>query len=80
MKIEHALAVAATMLTSLRYLWVQGYGASPSGHDLLAMVRPYWNIEVIPSRHVVVNNQQDHSVVTEHPTQFLAYYSLRSLL
>lgn len=74
---EHALAVAATRLTSLRYLWVQGYGASASGHDLLAMARPYWNIEVIPSRRMVVNNQQDRRpVVIEHPAHILAYYSL----
>ncbi|WJX64118.1 Coronatine-insensitive protein 1 [Trifolium repens] len=75
---EYALAVAATRLKSLRYLWVQGYGASSSGRDLLAMARPYWNIEVIPSRRVVVNNQQDESVVMEmeHPAHILAYYSL----
>lgn len=74
---EHALAVAATRLKSLRYLWVQGYGASASGHDLLAMARPYWNIEVIPSRRMVVNNQQDRRpVVIEHPAHILAYYSL----
>ncbi|KAL2317156.1 hypothetical protein Fmac_031032 [Flemingia macrophylla] len=73
---EYALAVAATRLTSLRYLWVQGYGASPSGRDLLAMARPYWNIELIPSRHVVVNNQQEEPVIVEHPAHILAYYSL----
>lgn len=73
---EYALAIAATRLTSLRYLWVQGYGASPSGRDLLAMARPYWNIELIPSRRVVVNNQQEEPVVVEHPAHILAYYSL----
>ncbi|XP_014496267.1 coronatine-insensitive protein 1 [Vigna radiata var. radiata] len=71
---ERALAVAATRLTSLRYLWVQGYGASPSGHDLLAMARPFWNIELIPSRKVP--NHQDETVVVEHPAHILAYYSL----
>ncbi|QCE01305.1 coronatine-insensitive protein 1-like [Vigna unguiculata] len=73
---EYALAVAATRLTSLRYLWVQGYGASPSGRDLLAMARPYWNIELIPSRRVVVSNQQEEPIVVEHPAHILAYYSL----
>ncbi|KAJ1426405.1 Leucine-rich repeat, cysteine-containing subtype [Sesbania bispinosa] len=73
---EYALAVAATRLTSLRYLWVQGYGASPSGGDLLAMARPYWNIELIPSRRVVVNNHPEEPVVVEHPAHILAYYSL----
>nr|AFK44542.1 unknown [Lotus japonicus] len=74
---EHALAVAATQLTSLRYLWVQGYGASPTGRDLLAMARPFWNIELIPSRRVVVNNNMDGPVVSvHHPAHILAYYSL----
>ncbi|TKY56832.1 Coronatine-insensitive protein 1 [Spatholobus suberectus] len=58
------------------YLWVQGYGASPSGRDLLAMARPYWNIELIPSRRVVVNNHLEEPVVVEHPAHILAYYSL----
>ncbi|KAL2333333.1 hypothetical protein Fmac_014546 [Flemingia macrophylla] len=73
---ERALAVAATQLTSLRYLWVQGYGATPSGRDLLAMARPFWNIELIPSRKVAVNNSTDEIVVVEHSAHILAYYSL----
>ena len=73
---ERALAVAATQLTSLRYLWVQGYGVSPSGRDLLAMARPFWNIELIPSRKVAMNTNSDETVVVEHPAHILAYYSL----
>ncbi|MED6173005.1 Coronatine-insensitive protein [Stylosanthes scabra] len=73
---ERALAVAAMRLASLRYLWVQGYGASSSGRDLLAMARPFWNIELIPSRHVAVNNNPEMPVVIEHPAHILAYYSL----
>ncbi|RDX76639.1 Coronatine-insensitive protein 1 [Mucuna pruriens] len=73
---EHALAMAATQLTSLRYLWVQGYGASPSGHDLLAMARPFWNIELIPSRKVAFSNRPNETLVVEHPAHILAYYSL----
>ncbi|RDX96432.1 Coronatine-insensitive protein 1, partial [Mucuna pruriens] len=73
---EHALAIAATQLTSLRYLWVQGYGASHNGNDLLAMARPYWNIELIPSRRVVVTNPPEEPVVVDHPAHILAYYSL----
>ncbi|XP_057725662.1 coronatine-insensitive protein 1-like [Arachis stenosperma] len=69
---EYALAVAATRLTSLRYLWVQGYGASRSGRDLLAMARPFWNIELIPSRRVALNDNAE----VEHPAHILAYYSL----
>nr|ANB66331.1 coronatine insensitive 1 [Camellia sinensis] len=73
---EYALAIAALQLTSLRYLWVQGYRASETGHDLLAMVHPFWNIELIPSRQVVVNGQLGEQVVVEHPAHILAYYSL----
>ncbi|CAL0315749.1 unnamed protein product [Lupinus luteus] len=73
---EYALAVAATRLTSLRYLWVQGYGASQSGCGLLAMARPYWNIEIIPSRHVVTNDDPEEPIFVEHPAHILAYYSL----
>ncbi|KAL4350250.1 hypothetical protein AHAS_Ahas10G0123200 [Arachis hypogaea] len=73
---ERALAIAAMRLASLRYLWVQGYGASSSGRDLLAMARPFWNIELIPSRHVAVNNNPEMPVIIEHPAHILAYYSL----
>ncbi|KAL2541647.1 Coronatine-insensitive protein 1 [Abeliophyllum distichum] len=64
---ERALAMAAMQLTSLRYLWVQGY-RSVSHLDLLKMVRPNWNIELIPARVV-----QD---VVFDPAHILAYYSL----
>ncbi|GAV56796.1 hypothetical protein CFOL_v3_00338 [Cephalotus follicularis] len=75
---ERALAAAVMQLTSLRYLWVQGYRASPTGRDLLAMARPFWNIELIPSRRVVVNDdlQDGENVVLEQPAHILAYYSL----
>lgn len=73
---EHALAVTVMQLTSLRYLWVQGYRASQSGRDLLAMARPFWNIELIPARRVVMNDQVGEAVVVEHPAHILAYYSL----
>jgi coronatine-insensitive protein 1 len=67
---EQALAIAVLQLSYLRYLWVHGYGES-DGRDLLAMVRPFWNIELIPSRRVVVD-----SVEIDHPAHILAYYSL----
>ncbi|KAM5556613.1 coronatine-insensitive protein 1-like [Rosa sericea] len=73
---ERALAVAVMQLTALRYLWVQGYRGSPTGHDLLAMARPYWNIELIPPRRVEVVDQNGEAVVVEHPAHILAYYSL----
>ncbi|CAK9323829.1 unnamed protein product [Citrullus colocynthis] len=73
---EQALAASVMQLTSLRYLWVQGYRGSSSGRDLLAMARPFWNIELIPSRQVVVPDQVGEMVVAEHPAHILAYYSL----
>ncbi|XP_042491288.1 coronatine-insensitive protein 1-like [Macadamia integrifolia] len=73
---ERALALAVMQLTSLRYLWVQGYVASATGSDLLAMVRPFWNIELIPPRRFVSSDEQGTETVTEHPAQILAYYSL----
>ncbi|RVW41321.1 Coronatine-insensitive protein 1 [Vitis vinifera] len=73
---ERALAVAAMQLTSLRYLWVQGYRASETGRDLLVMARPFWNIELIPSRGVTINAPDREPVSIEHPAHILAYYSL----
>ncbi|KAF3637459.1 Coronatine-insensitive protein 1 [Capsicum annuum] len=74
---ERALALAALQLKSLRYLWVQGYRASSAGRDLLAMARPFWNIELIPARRVVTNDGNNgEAVVSEHPAHILAYYSL----
>ncbi|KAF3795569.1 Coronatine-insensitive protein-like protein 1b [Nymphaea thermarum] len=65
---ERALALAVLQLVSLRYIWVQGYKTSTAGRDLLLMVRPFWNIEIIPPRPA-----QDG---VEQPSQILAYYSL----
>ncbi|KAG6600943.1 Coronatine-insensitive protein 1 [Cucurbita argyrosperma subsp. argyrosperma] len=73
---EHALAASVMQLTSLRYLWVQGYRRSSSGRDLLAMARPFWNIELIPSRKVAVFDEVGDAVLADHPAHILAYYSL----
>ncbi|XP_020571198.1 coronatine-insensitive protein homolog 1b [Phalaenopsis equestris] len=67
---ERALALAVLQLPYLRYIWVQGYNASPDGRDLLFMDRPYWNIEFIPPRRETNDNN------VPHPAQILAYYSL----
>ncbi|GKC64358.1 coronatine-insensitive protein 1-like protein [Tanacetum coccineum] len=56
-----------------RYRWLQGYrGSSSYGFDLLIMVRPFWNIEIIPSRRVLLGEDRE----IEHPAHILAYYSL----
>uniref|UniRef100_J3LMA7 Coronatine-insensitive protein 1 n=1 Tax=Oryza brachyantha TaxID=4533 RepID=J3LMA7_ORYBR len=68
---ERALALAALQLKSLRYLWVQGYKASPNGTDLMAMVRPFWNIEIIAP------NQDE--LCQDGQAQILAYYSLAGM-
>lgn len=73
---ESALAAAVMQLTSLRYLWVQGYRASKDGRDILRMVRPFWNIELIPPRLVSDTDQLGNEIVVEHPAHVLAYYSL----
>lgn len=73
---EHALARAVMQLTSLRYLWVQGYRASPTGRDLLAMSRPFWNIEIIPPRQQGYTHHNGMPVLIEHPAHILAYYAL----
>lgn len=69
---ERALAFAVLHLPCLRYIWVQGYNASPDGRDLMVMDRPYWNIEFIPPRQERTENNGHQ----EHPAQILAYYSL----
>ncbi|XP_075668764.1 coronatine-insensitive protein 1 [Castanea sativa] len=73
---ERALADAVLQLTSLRYLWVQGYRASSNGSDLMAMARPFWNIELIPARRGSIPNALGETVIVEHPAHILAYYSL----
>lgn len=51
---EQALARAVLEMPLLRYLWVQGYKASRTGNGLLAMARPFWNMELIrPCREIV---------------------------
>ncbi|CAA0809473.1 Coronatine-insensitive protein 1 [Striga hermonthica] len=70
---ERALAEASLQLANLRYLWVQGYRGSGDGRDLMSMVRPYWNIELIPARQVYGDGGM---IVAEDPAHILAYYSL----
>ncbi|EYU41258.1 hypothetical protein ABFS82_06G135100 [Erythranthe guttata] len=74
---ERALAMAVLGLTSLRYLWVQGYNACGDGRDLLTMVRANWNIELIPARrHFVHDDERGTLAIAEDHAHILAYYSL----
>lgn len=70
---ERALAIAAQQLPSLRYLWVQGYGASQNGTSFLAMARRFWNIEFIPPSQDTASNEVEDR---RGQAQILAYYSL----
>ncbi|XP_051121823.1 coronatine-insensitive protein 1-like [Andrographis paniculata] len=73
---EHALATAARNLTGLRYLWVQGYRSSGNLRDLMPMVRPNWNVELIPARQYLVQDEGRQMVIpVEDPAHILAYYS-----
>ncbi|GAB4827536.1 Coronatine-insensitive protein 1 [Ancistrocladus abbreviatus] len=73
---ERAIALAARQLRSLKYLWVQGYTPSTTGIDLLAMVRPFWNIELLPARQEYVDGDNGEVTTVEFPAQILAYHSL----
>lgn len=76
---EQALARAVLRLTSLRYIWVQGYKASATGSDLYEMARPHWNIEFIPPIRGIEYDEYNEPTemgVVEQPAQMLAYYSL----
>ncbi|KAF7146931.1 hypothetical protein RHSIM_Rhsim03G0139900 [Rhododendron simsii] len=73
---EDALARAMLQLRSLRYLWVQGYQPCDAAHELWAMARPFWNIELIPARQIVVAGQPGEGVLVDHPAHILAYCSL----
>ncbi|KAH9317391.1 hypothetical protein KI387_019160 [Taxus chinensis] len=76
---EAALASAVLNLKSLKYIWVQGYNATVTGANLLAMARPYWNIEFSPglqlSRDVFAEDMEGEET-QEQAAQILAYYSL----
>ncbi|XP_031488190.1 coronatine-insensitive protein homolog 2-like [Nymphaea colorata] len=71
-----ALALAVTNLVSLRYIWVQGCMPSGQGNDLLLMARPFWNVEIIPTRQPVPEFARTAEEGAEQPAQVLAYYAL----
>jgi len=72
------LSLAVLSLRSLKYIWVQGYNATPTGLNLLAMERPFWNIEFTPALQVATDRFPEdlEANVAEKPAQILAYYSL----
>ncbi|KAG6467537.1 coronatine-insensitive protein homolog 1a-like [Zingiber officinale] len=70
---ERALAIAAQQLPSLRYLWVQGYGASQNGASFLSMAHRFWNIELIPPSQDTASDEVEDR---RGEAQILAYYSL----
>lgn len=75
---ESALAAAVLQLKSLKYIWVQGYNATVTGANLLAMARPYWNIEFSPalqSSDVFAEDMAEEKK-QDQVAQLLAYYSL----
>ncbi|KAL5203236.1 hypothetical protein ABZP36_014188 [Zizania latifolia] len=74
---ERALAFAILRMPSLRYIWVQGYKASQTGHDLMLMARPFWNIEFTPpSPENADRITEDGEPCVDRQAQILAYYSL----
>ena len=60
---EAGLAAAVVEMRSLKYLWVQGHRAAEAGGHLMALAKPYLNIEICPSS-------------AGQPGQLIAYYSL----
>ncbi|PWA52567.1 hypothetical protein CTI12_AA454130 [Artemisia annua] len=71
---QQALVTFVLNVTSLRYLWVEEYNAFQSGHDLFAMVRPFWNMELITYKPDVANAPEGPA--QQKPPSLLAYYSL----
>lgn len=76
---EAALASAVLSLKSLKYIWVQGYKATDTGANLLAMARPYWNIEFSPGLQLskaLISEDMEGEESQGQAAQILAYYSL----
>lgn len=71
---QQALVTFVLNVTSLRYLWVEDYHAFKSGHDLFAMVRPFWKMELIKSNPNAANAPEGPT--QQKPPSLLAYYSL----
>ncbi|KAI3794921.1 hypothetical protein L1987_37562 [Smallanthus sonchifolius] len=70
---EHALATFVLNVPSLRYLWIQGYRLSENCSGILAMARPFWNMELISSEII---DGPPGNPEQQQPPSLLAYYSL----
>ncbi|MFS8008251.1 putative leucine-rich repeat domain superfamily, transport inhibitor response 1 [Helianthus anomalus] len=70
---EHALSTFVLNVPSLRYLWIQGYRASENCSGILAMARPFWNMELISSEGI---DSAPGNSEQQQPPSLLAYYSL----
>ena len=59
-------------------MFIQGYNATPTRFNLLAIEHPFWNIEFTPTRQDAVAEFSEDSEAKSagKPTQILAYYSL----
>lgn len=86
---EAGIANSVMKMKALKYIWVQGYIATSEGRDLLAMRKPFWNIEFIPEQRrrgligqdlLGLGNSHFEEVGENNeqrqPAQFLAYHSL----
>ena len=50
---------------------MQGHRATPGDSDLLAMARPFWNIEFVPPRQDVADNETEDRCNVECQAQYL---------
>ncbi|KAI5078590.1 hypothetical protein GOP47_0006261 [Adiantum capillus-veneris] len=66
---ESGIATSVLKMSSLKYIWVQGYNSTGTGRDLLPMNCASWNVEMIPAG---AEEQQS----SDGPLSFLAYRSL----
>ncbi|KAD7478072.1 hypothetical protein E3N88_01208 [Mikania micrantha] len=70
---EQALSTFVLNVASLRYLWIQGYRVSENCSGILAMARPFWNMELISAE---MNAGAAGNSELQQPPSLLAYYSL----
>ena len=59
-------------------MFIQGYSATPTGVNILAVEHPFWNIEFTPARQDAVDEffEDSEAEFAGKPAQILAYYSL----